>query len=60
MPFLEVSAREGTNIDEVFYTLGRGIKLAYDKESKTDSGVSPTHLSTNSNKNAKDKKGCEC
>lgn len=57
MPFLEVSAKEGTNIDEIFYTLGRGIKSAFDKDSGTDSGTGATSISSGV-KNVKGKKAC--
>lgn len=62
MPFLEVSAKEGTNIDEIFYTLGRGIKQAFDKDTGTDNGSHCTHISTSGLKNGKagNKKGCDC
>jgi hypothetical protein len=58
MPFLEVSAKDGTNIDEIFYTLGKGIKQNYDKESPTDNGIGHTQI--NNLKEGQTKKGCEC
>jgi|JI6StandDraft_1071083.scaffolds.fasta_scaffold21551_3 hypothetical protein len=60
MPFLEVSAKEGTNIDEIFYTLGRGIKQTYDRETTTDSCSGNTQISASGLKNSKSKKGCDC
>lgn len=60
IPFLECSAKDGTNIDEIFYTLGKNIKPLLEKESHTDQGIgSTTHISTTP-KGPKKDKGCEC
>lgn len=58
IPFLECSAKDGTNIEEIFFTLGKNIKQSFDKEASTDHGIGGgTQISTPS-KTPKKEKSC--
>lgn len=44
LTFLECSAKEGTNIEDIFYKLGKGIKANFDKENTESNGVGGTQI----------------
>lgn len=40
LQFLESSAKEGINIDEIFFTLAKGVKINLDKENAKSNDTS--------------------
>lgn len=59
MPFLEVSAKNGTNIDEIFQIIGHEIKEKVEQTEKDDQTRTRKRLSVNDTKPV-ETGGCKC